>query len=80
MSVETFEIQKDAVPNVSVTPAAAGHLLNHLAPKGVAGVRIWLKKSGCTGYMYEMDEVDGPEEGDVALDHGTGLCSGRSQS
>ncbi len=73
MSVETFDIRGDAAPAVTVTGAAAGHLLKQLAPKGLAGVRIFLEKSGCTGYKYEMAEVAEPEEGDVAIAIGNGL-------
>ncbi|MCK9469015.1 MAG: iron-sulfur cluster assembly accessory protein [Porticoccaceae bacterium] len=76
MSVETFDVRSDAKPAVTVTPAAVGHLLKQLAPKGLSGVRIHLEKSGCTGFKYEIDEVAGPEEGDVAveLDSGLTLC------
>jgi len=73
MTVETFEIDKDLKPDVNVTSAAAAHLHRTLSPKGRRGVRIHLKKSGCTGYMYEIDEVDGPEDGDVTLDLDNGV-------
>ena len=73
MSVETFDIQSDARPRVTVTAAAEGHLFRQLTPKGVAGVRVYLKKSGCTGYMYELDEVDGPQEGDLTIEMDNGL-------
>ena len=67
MSVETFDIN-NIRPDVRVTAAAASHLLRHLAPKGLHSVRIYLKKSGCTGYMYEIDEVEGPAEGDLSVE------------
>ena len=72
MSVETFDINQ-ANPRVTVTPAAASHLLGQLTPKGLSGVRVYLKKSGCTGYMYEIDEVNGPEDGDVTVAFDDGL-------
>lgn len=78
MSVETYEVGAAAsvVPAVSVTAAAAQHLRQQLAPKGLSGVRIHLEKSGCTGYKYVIDEVAGPEADDlvVALDNGLTLC------
>ena len=76
MSVETYDIHTDAAPAVTVTPAAVGHLRRQRAPKGLAGVRIHLEKSGCTGYKYVIDEVAAPQEGDVtlSLDGGLTLC------
>jgi len=77
MSVETFDIQQ-AGNTVSVTPAAAEHFRKQLAVQNRAGVRLSLKKSGCTGYKYVIEEVDEPEEGDmtVRLDNGVELYLG----
>jgi iron-sulfur cluster assembly accessory protein len=64
MSVETFDVSTDVL---SVTPEAATHLQTQLAAKGAQGVRISVKESGCTGYMYVMEEVDASEPDDVTL-------------
>lgn len=63
MSVQKFSVNEA----VSVTPAAAEHFSKTLNRKGGKGVRISLKKSGCTGFKYVIDEVGAPQEGDVEL-------------
>lgn len=68
----TVEIADPAVP-VSVTPAAAAHFRQRLERDQANGIRISVKESGCTGYMYEMDLVDkasGPD--DIVIDLGEG--------
>jgi iron-sulfur cluster assembly accessory protein len=69
MSVEIFDTANDVI---TVTPDAARHLQQQAGKKGVHGVRISVKESGCTGYMYVMEEVDEGQAGDVvvALDNG----------
>ncbi len=47
MTVETFDVSTDVI---SVTPEAAAHLKTQVEAKGVDGVRISVKESGCTGY------------------------------
>lgn len=64
MSVETFDVSSDVI---SVTPEAAQHLKNTAEAKGTRAVRISVKESGCTGYMYVMEEVDAPTEGDLTI-------------
>jgi iron-sulfur cluster assembly accessory protein len=69
MSVETFDVSADVI---KVTPEAAKHLKNTAESKGTSAVRISVKESGCTGYMYVMEEVDRGEDSDVTvgLDNG----------
>lgn len=77
MSVETFDASSDAI---RVSEAAASHLKKQLEQKGGRGVRISVRESGCTGYMYVMDEVEHSEEGDLvmALDNGVELYIDRA--
>lgn len=63
MSVETFSV----TDTISITPAAALHFSQQLKQKGGAGVRISLKKSGCTGFKYVIDEVDAAQGDDVRM-------------
>ena len=72
MTVETFDVSTDVL---SITAEAAQHLKAQVARKGVSGVRISVKESGCTGYMYVMEEVDSSEAEDVtiALDNGVSV-------
>lgn len=75
MSVGTFDVQAEAQGAVRVTPTAAEHFRRQLAGRDFAGVRLSLKKSGCTGYKYVIEEVPAPEDNDigVALDNGVRL-------
>lgn len=70
MSVETFDVTSDAL---RVSEAAASHLKKQLEQKGRRGVRISVKESGCTGYMYVMDEVERSEDGDLVMSLDNGL-------
>ncbi len=71
MTVQQF----DMTDVISVTPAAAAHFAAQLQKKGGKGVRVSLKESGCTGFMYVIDEVDGPHDGDIekTLDNGVSI-------
>ncbi|EED35995.1 ATPase [Luminiphilus syltensis NOR5-1B] len=70
MSVETFDVSKDAL---HVSPDAAVHLKQQLERFGGRGVRLSVKESGCTGYMYVMDQVEQSEAGDVVMNLDNGL-------
>ncbi|MFV0276869.1 MAG: HesB/IscA family protein [Parahaliea sp.] len=70
MSVQSFDVSRDAV---QVTEAAAIYLKKQLEKHGGRGVRISVKESGCTGYMYVMNEVEHSEQGDVVMNLDNGL-------
>ena len=67
MSVEIFDVTHDSQSVISVTEAAAAHLLKQVQLKGMSAVRLSVKESGCTGYMYVMEEVDAPQSGDLTV-------------
>lgn len=69
MTVETFSAQQA----ISVTPAAAEHFARTLSKRTESSLRISLKKSGCTGFKYVIDEVETPEEGDLSLPQDNGV-------
>ncbi len=72
MSVETFKPED----SVSVTAAAQEHFRGQLqGQQDQAGIRLSIKESGCTGYMYVVDIADGPEAEDLSmqLDNGVKL-------
>jgi iron-sulfur cluster assembly accessory protein len=60
MSVESFDPQTLAADGraVSVTPAALAHFRRQLATQQGKAVRLSVKKSGCTGFMYVIDLVE----------------------
>ncbi len=57
---------------VTLTEAAAGHVARMLQQRGRGvGLRIGTKKSGCTGFAYEVDYADAVEAGDQVFEsHG----------
>jgi iron-sulfur cluster assembly protein len=51
--------------SVTLTESAARHVKEMLAKRGSGiGLRISTRKSGCSGYAYQVDYVDEPAEGD----------------
>ncbi|RAU16700.1 iron-sulfur cluster assembly accessory protein [Nitrincola tibetensis] len=65
MSVESFDPQTQTV---TVLPAALSHFRKQLASKPEAqAVRLSVKPSGCSGYMYVLDFVAESLADDVDL-------------
>ncbi|BFM20576.1 HesB/IscA family protein [Gilvimarinus japonicus] len=63
MSVEQFNPDQAAL--IDVTPAAIQHFSQQLSADSAANaVRLSVKESGCTGFMYVLDLVAAPSEGD----------------
>lgn len=74
MSVEQFNPEQAAL--VEVTPAAAKHFSQQLAADANAqAVRLSVKESGCTGFMYVLDLVADSSAGDreISLPEGVTL-------
>lgn len=71
MSVETFTPGENAPSKaeIIVTPAAQQHLADQLNEKpGMQGVRISVKTSGCSGYMYVLDFASEAGANDTLLE------------
>ncbi|WP_339842692.1 iron-sulfur cluster assembly accessory protein [uncultured Halopseudomonas sp.] len=62
MSVESFDPGSQVV---TVTPAALEHFRRQLASQPGRSVRLSVKKSGCTGFMYVIDMVEQGAESDL---------------
>lgn len=55
-------------PGISFSPSAIQHLLSYLAKNEEhKGVRLSVKKTGCSGLSYVVDYVDAPKEGDMIM-------------
>ena len=67
MSVEIFDVTNDSQSVISVTKTAAAHLLKQVQLKGMSAVRLSVKESGCTGFMYVMEEVNSPKADDLKV-------------
>lgn len=65
MNIASFDPQQDTV---IVTPAAAAHFKRQLsASKNASAVRLSVKQSGCTGWMYVVDLVTEAKADDLHL-------------
>lgn len=63
-----------ASETVSVTPAAVEHFKRQIAAnKEANAVRLSVKQSGCTGFMYVVDLVAGSKGDDLHLPLAEGL-------
>ncbi len=64
MSIASFDPQQP----VQITPTAAAHFKRQLgSSKDARAVRLSVKQSGCTGWMYVVDLVDEAKAGDVHM-------------
>jgi len=60
--------QSDKGPAIIVTAAAEAHLVDYLKKQiGTQGVRLSVKKTGCSGYAYVVDYVTAPEADDLVF-------------
>lgn len=61
--------------SLNLSPAAAERIKSQLARRGRGvGLRVGVKKSGCSGYAYTMDYADEVGEGDEVYEsHGARL-------
>lgn len=61
MTAETF----NPASGVTMTPSAVEHVRKQLAKKPEArGIRLAIRKSGCSGFKYETHWVEAPEADD----------------
>ena len=59
MSATTFDPTR-----ISVTEPARSHIAAQIARSGRRYLRLGIKESGCNGFMYTLDYIDGPEPDD----------------
>jgi iron-sulfur cluster assembly accessory protein len=64
MSVQHVDPQSAPV---SVTEAAVRHFRQTVGASGAAGIRLSVKESGCTGFMYVVDLAEQPQPTDLEL-------------
>lgn len=66
MSVETFTPEQTT--GVRMTPAAVAHAKRQLKKAGAQAVRLGITRSGCSGFMYQVDYVTEPAADDTAYE------------
>ena len=76
MTIETFDpnqnndgsVKSGQTPQVSMTEAALKHVRKQLAKNtDMAGVRLAVKKSGCSGFKYDIEFVEAAQDGDITI-------------
>ncbi len=64
MTVQTFSPENA----ITLTEAAIKHMEAEVSKaQSASAVRISVKPSGCSGYMYDMELVSEPSENDITL-------------
>lgn len=68
MSVVMQHAVNELTPEISFTESAIKHLISYLQKNTEhAGVRLSVKKTGCSGFSYVVDYVQAPESGDLVM-------------
>ncbi|MGB1090812.1 MAG: HesB/IscA family protein [Oceanobacter sp.] len=66
MTIETYD--PNAAAQVSMTDAAIRHVRKMLAKNTEKkGIRLAVKKSGCSGFKYNVEFVEQAEDGDQSI-------------
>ncbi|APR66617.1 MAG: iron-sulfur cluster assembly accessory protein [Alcanivorax sp.] len=66
MSIETFD--PNAMADVSMTDTAIAHIRKQLIKNAnMAGIRLGVKKSGCSGFKYDIEFVEQATDGDQTI-------------
>ncbi|MDP3517173.1 MAG: iron-sulfur cluster assembly accessory protein [Pseudohongiella sp.] len=81
MSVKSFDPQMFPAEPVSVTPSAVAHFRRQLKnDQSARAVRLSVKESGCTGFMYVIDLVPEINQQDLrqTLEEGVELLIDRA--
>jgi len=65
MSVESFD--PASAPDITMTAAAIDHARRQIQQAGAQGIRLAVKESGCSGYMYIVDFVAEADDTDVSF-------------
>lgn len=61
-----MQYAQNETPEISFSEPAIRHLVNYLAKNTEnIGVRLSVKKTGCSGLAYVVDYVHAPQEGDL---------------
>lgn len=68
MTVVMQHAVHENIPEISFTESAVNHLISYLQKNaGHAGIRLSVKKTGCSGLSYVVDYVQSPAEGDLVI-------------
>lgn len=66
MMTEVMQHNSSTAPGLTLTEAAIRHVLSYLAKQeGSKGLRLSVKKTGCSGLSYVVDYVLAPQDEDL---------------
>jgi len=55
------------VQDIQLSDAAMRHIMSYLEKHQSKGIRLSVKKTGCSGLSYVVDYVDAPSDKDIVL-------------
>lgn len=65
---EVIQHASNVTPGIRFSESAINHLLSYLNKNSEhKGVRLSVKKTGCSGLSYVVDYIDAPKEGDMTM-------------
>ena len=64
---EVIQYSNESARGVHFSDAAKDHVLSYLEKHASKGIRLSVKKTGCSGLSYVIDYVDAPSEKDIVL-------------
>jgi iron-sulfur cluster assembly protein len=68
MTVEMHHVTDDKSPKINFTESAVRHVLSYLQKNPqYRGIRLSVKKTGCSGLSYVVDFIVEPSEGDLRM-------------
>lgn len=67
MSVQTFNPNQ---PHIAMTNAAQAQARREISREKARGIRLAVKESGCSGYMYVLDYVHDAQDNDATISFG----------
>lgn len=74
MTIETYDPNSAPLASVTMTQAAIAHVKKQLDRSNAAvGVRLAVKKSGCSGFKYDIEFIETLVDDDIAVEVGDGI-------
>ena len=72
----TVQVADPRAIGLKASPRAIAHLRRQLKRSGAAALRLGVKESGCSGYMYELDflEAESTDRADLRQELGDGVA------
>lgn len=63
------ERNENTVMAINLTPAATERVRNYISREGGVGLRLGVRKTGCSGWAYTVELADHIDDEDVIFEH-----------